>query len=175
MTFLHSIIPPIIMSEQTNIIEKIRAGLELFRRRDFINAEAEFRQVVEARPDSFYGWFHLGRTLFYRGNVEASKQSFQQALRINLELANNWLNEGKFCAESTGHQTDESCLAEYLYEHERDGEIRKILAEVFYENRSIVTRDHCFDEKAISDVGGSGEDEKKKVLIKRRNCHVTTH
>ncbi len=175
MTFIRVLIPSVYMMEQTNIIDRIKKGLELFRQRNFIDAEAEFRRVVDVRPDSFYGWFHLGRTLFYLGDVEGSKKSFQQALGVNLELANNWLNEGKFCTESTGYQTDEACLAEYLFEHERDGQIRKILAEVFYDNRSIVTRDHCFDEKAISGEGESGENKKNSVLIKRRNCHVTTH
>ncbi len=163
------------MKEQIEIIGKIKEGLELFRQRNFIDAEEEFRRVVEARPDSFYGWFHLGRTLYYLGKVEEAKSAFQRSLRANLELANSWLNKGRFCEESTGYQTEEVCLAEYLYEHERDELIRKMLAELFYDNRSIVTRYHCFDEKAVSDKAISSEGKTNQVLIERRNCHVTTH
>ncbi len=173
--FLRSFISPMIMMEQKDIIGKIKDGLELFRRRNFIDAEAEFRYVVEVRPDSFYGWFHLGRTLFYLGKVEEAKTALTQALQVNLELTNSWLTRGKFCIESPGYQTDEACLAEYLFEHERDGEIRKMLAELFYENRRLITRDHCFEEKAISETENSKEKDTGQTLIERRNCHVTTH
>ncbi len=160
---------------QLDVVKKIKEGLELFRRRNFIDAESAFRQVVEVRPDSFFGWFHLGRALFYLNKIEEAKTAFQHALQKNLQLANTWINTGKFCDESPGYQTEESCLAEYLYEHEREGDIRKLLAEVFYDNRSILMREHCFEEKAISEIGASDEKDTIETIFKRRNCHVTTH
>ncbi len=163
------------MSDQSKIVGQIKEGLELFRRRNFGDAEAEFLRIVAIWPNSFYGWFHLGRTLFYLGKLDEAKVAFQKALNANLQLASNWLNTGQFCDESIGHQTEETCLSEYLYEHERDGDIRKMLAEIFYDNRSIVTKDHCFDETAVSESDESAGEDKDQVLIKRRNCHVTTH
>ncbi len=163
------------MMEQKEVIEKIKEGLELFRRRNFIDAEATFRQVVGVSPDSFYGWFHLGRTLFYLNKKEEARDAFQRALQKNLQLANTWINTGRFCDQSTGYQTEESCLTEHLFEHERDADIRKLLAEVFYDIRSIVTREHCFEEKAISETGASGERKATQTIIARRNCQVTTH
>ncbi len=163
------------MMEQTDVERKLKEGLDLFRVRNFIDAKAAFQQVVEARPDSFYGWFHLGRTLFYLRKVEEAKTAFQHGLQENLQLANAWINTGKFCDESAGYKTEETCLAEYLYEHEHDGEIRKLLAEVFYENKSNLIRENCFEERAVSEAGVSGEGHTNQILFERRNCHLTTH
>jgi len=173
--FLESIDSQVFMKSQSDSLGKIKEGLELFRRRNFRDAEVAFRSAVEFDPDSFYALFHLGRTLIYLDKFEDAKNMFRRALEVNLQLANSWLQSGRFCSESTGYEADESCLTGYLFEHERDEDIRKMLAKIFYEIRPNVLKEHCFEEKAVKTANPEDNENTNRTILERRNCHVTTH
>ena len=59
---------------------RTRLGLAWLRQGDDTRAEAEFRNIVELRPDAVYGWINLGYVEFRRGRWEEAEVFFREAL-----------------------------------------------------------------------------------------------
>lgn len=61
-----------------NAREHIESGKRLFAEKKFEESEQEFREAIRINPNSVEARFHLGRVLYFQGELEGSIEIFEK-------------------------------------------------------------------------------------------------